>query len=143
MVEFEVFLKRMNNIGQFIDKRAGDILMKQENKILSYQKAQLKEGTGNTGQIMQRGYSSGYANKRRKAGLQTSFVDLKFSGNYQDSMKGKKADGGMNIQSGVSYEKYLRGNFPTHIGLDKDNSEAVAELIAPEVAKEIKNYLIK
>lgn len=143
MVDIELFVERLNRIESFLKKKAPEMLMKHERKIVELNNAQLVKGKGTDGDIMQRGYSAGYASKRRKKGLQTNYVDLKYSGKYQDSRKGVKAKGGIDIKSGVDYEKYLRGNYPKHIGLTKENAESITDLLSVELAKDIKQYLIK
>ena len=143
MVELNVFIKRIQNIDKFLKKVAPDVLMKSEREIIALNNVQLLEGKNADDKIMQQGYSKAYGNKRRKKGLQTSFVDLKFSGFYQESKKGEKAEGGINIVSGASYEKYLRGNFHNHVGLTKRNADKVADLISEPLAELIKNYISK
>ena len=93
------------------------------------------------GRVMQTGYSPAYAKKRKKAGLQTGFVDLRFTGKYQDRKKGVKVKEGINLISDVDYEKYLRGNFPDHVGLNKRDSEIVAEALAKPLAVLIDKFL--
>jgi len=143
MVEFNVFVKRFSELPKFLETKGPELLMKHEKEILTKSKEQLLKGKNVNSEIMQRGYSTQYGKKRKKAGLQTSFVDLKFSGKYQDTKKGVKAKEGMNIISDVDYEKYLRGNFPDHVGLDKGNSDEVKKLLADEVAVLIKKFLVK
>ena len=142
MVTFDVFVKRMNKLDNFVNKVAPELLLKNEKEIVDLNNAQLMAGKNTDSETMQRGYSTQYGKKRRKAGLQTSFVDLKFSGAYQDSRKGKKSSKGINIISDVDYEKYLRGNFPGHVGLNKVDSNFVAKMISKPLAILIKKYLI-
>lgn len=142
MVTWDEFVKRFNKLTDYLNDKSGDILMKHERKIIDLNNAQLLEGKNIANKIMQRGYSPGYAKTRRKAGLQTSVVDLKFSGKYQNSRRGVKVKQGMNILSGVDYEKYLRGNFPGHVGLTEKNSDIIKKDLLDDIAKEIKKFLV-
>jgi len=142
-VEFDIFVKRFSELDNFLREKSGDLLMKHERRIVELNNAQLMAGKNIDSNIMQSGYSPNYARRRRKKGLQTSFVDLKFTGKYQDSRKGQKVKDGLNVVSGVDYEKYLRGNFPRHVGLDDKNSEEIASLLEKEVAVLIEKYLTK
>ena len=48
---------------------------------------------------------------------------------------------GFDIKSEADYEKYLRGNFPEHVGLTSKNVAIVKEEIVEELAVLIKTYL--
>ena len=141
MVEWDTFIKRANGLAEYVQKQSSELLFKRSKEIVELNNKQLMQGKGKSGDIMQRGYSSGYSKLRKKKGLQTSYVDLKFTGKYQDTRKGVKSQKGLNIISDVDYEKYLRGNFPDHVGLTSDNQELIKELLVPELAVMIKKYL--
>lgn len=141
MVEFDQFIKRVAKLSKHLQKIGADILIKQEKQIIELSKQQLLEGKNVENRTMQRGYSTQYAKRRKKRGLQTSFVDLRFTGAYQDSKRAIKVKEGINIQSDADYEKYLRVNFPNHVGLTSDNAQIVASVIAEPLAVEIKKFL--
>ena len=143
MVTLVEFVKRGFKLDDFIRRKSPDLLMKQASKIVTLNNEQLIEGKGFDSKIMQSGYSPGYAKIRQRKGLQTGFVDLKFSGKYQDSRKAQKAKDGINIVSNVDYEKHLRNNFPTHVGLTEKNAEQIKKLVAKDLAVEIEKYLSK
>lgn len=142
MVSFEKFIKRFQKLPEYLREKGGELLLKHQRQIVDLSTGQLMQGKNVKSDIMQKGYSTQYGKRRKKAGLQTSFVDLKFTGKYQDTKKGVKTKEGMNIISGVDYEKYLRGNFPDHVGLTKENADIVAKIIEKEIAVLIKKYLI-
>jgi hypothetical protein len=142
MVTFEQFKKKFDTLPTWLPKEGAKVVMKQKTKIVELNNSQLLSGKNIDNEIMQSGYSTAYGRRRQKKGLQTAFVDLKFTGKYQDSRKAVKAAGGVNIQSGVDYEKYLRGNFEGHVGLTEENAEVIAEAALNDIAKMIKNYLI-
>ena len=141
MVEFTEFIKRFNNLEKFLVSKSGDLLMKHEGQIISMSNAQLLEGKNVDGKIMQRGYSAAYGKIRKKAGLQTARVDLKLTGTYQDTKRGFKSRGGLDIRSAADYEAHLRGNFPNHVGLTKKNAEILAKLLSNQIAVMIDKYL--
>lgn len=141
MVEWDTFIKRVNGLAEYVQKQSAELLFKQSKEIVELNNSQLMRGKGKSGETMQTGYSSGYSKLRKKKGLQTSFVDLNFTGKYQNTRKGVKVEKGLNIQSDVDYEKYLRGNFPDHVGLTSGNSEIIKELLVPELTVMIKKYL--
>jgi len=103
----------------------------------------MKIGENIKGEIIQKGYSKTHEKKRKEKGLQTGFVDLKFTGKYYDTLKAKKADKGVNIISGTSYGKYLKNMFPEHRGLTEKSAEIIAEDLEKEVADLIKKYLLR
>jgi hypothetical protein len=141
MVSFNTFIKRWGELPKFLNSKAGELLIKHEKEIIKLNNTQLLQGKNVQGKIMQRGYSPQYGKKRQKAGLQTAFVDTKFTGKYHDTKKGEKVKGGMNIISNVDYEKHLRNNFPDHVGLNKGDSEAIAELMADDIAVLIDKFI--
>jgi hypothetical protein len=92
---------------------------------------------------MQSGYSRQYGKRRVKKGLQIKYVDLKFTGKYQDTKKLVKYEYGVDIRSAADYEAYLRSRYPDHVGLNEKNAETMAVIISEEIAPDIKNYLTK
>lgn len=143
MVTLEEFVRRGFKLDDFIRAKSPELLMKQASKIVSLNNEQLLQGKGVDSKTMQSGYSPGYSKIRQRKGLQTGFVDLKFSGKYQDSRKAQKTKDGINIVSGVNYEKYLRKNFPTHVGLTEKNADQIKKTVVKELAVEIEKYLSK
>lgn len=142
MVEFDVFVKRVDGLADVIAKEANKVLLSQGNEIAEMMKDQHLKGLNRDSEQMQRGYSKGYGARRRKKGLQTGYVDLHFTGNYHSKLKTVPAKEGVDVVSGVEYEKYIRGNFPGMAGLTKQNADAVAEVISDIIAPLIKKYLI-
>lgn len=117
--------------------------MKYETPIVGMANKQLLEGVNIQGKIMQKGYSPGYGKLRKKKGLQTSYVDLKFTGEYQKTKK-MVIDAqlrGIDIISNADYEMYLRKNFPDHVGLTEPNAKIIEKPIADDVAVLIDRYL--
>ena len=142
MVEFKEFARRFGMLPAFIDKEGKNILKSNEKLIVDMQKDQHHRGVNKMSEQMQGGYSTGYGKRRKKKGLQTSYVDLHFSGKFHKGLKVTPAKGGVDVKSNVDYEKYLRGNFPGEAGVTKQNAETLAEIVAKKLAVEIKKYLV-
>ena len=143
MVTFETFVQRFRELPEHLNKIGSDLLMKHNNEIVPLANTQLMKGVNIHDETMQKGYSTQYGKRRKKAGLQTSFVDLKFTGKYQDSKKLVKYDYGVDIRSSADYEAHLRANFPDHVGLTEPNAEVIANKMENDVAKEIETFLTK
>lgn len=143
MVTLQIFVDRFDAIEYHARKIASELLFKKSQEIVKLNRKQLMEGKNTEDKIIQSGYSTPYARKRKKKGLQTRFVDLYFTGKFQKSLRGVKNIEGLDLDSDADYEKYLRGNYPEIMGLNKVDAEMIAQSIADELAKEIKTYLIK
>jgi len=142
MVDFKTFVKRFEKIEPFIRKEGTKILMTQGKDIVEMVKEQHHDGKNADAKVMQSGYSSGYGKQRKKKGLQTKFVDLHFSGKYHDKLKTVVAKDGVDVESNVDYEKYIRGNFPNSVGLTPENAQKTAVIISNILAPKIKKYLV-
>ena len=132
----------MAGLQGFVQKRAGELMKKYEKDIVAMIKDQHEKGLGGDGSTMQTGYSPGYAKVRKRKGLQTKFVDLHFTGDYHKNMEIVPQKDGADVQSKVPYSQYIRVNFPEGVKLTKENAEAVAQMLAPELSKDIRKYLI-
>lgn len=125
-------------------------MRKESNKILKVQgvdivnmvKDQHHKGVNADGKVMQKGYSTPYGKRRKKKGLQTRFVDQHFTGKYHSKQKAIIVKEGVDIESGLDYEKYLRGNYPKSVGLTPKNAEKVAQMLAKSLAPKLKKYLV-
>jgi len=142
MIDFNTFVQRWSGLRAFLPKKAAEILVRENDRIVKMQQEQHHEGRGADDKTMQTGYSSGYAKKRKKKGLQTRFVDLHFSGKYHKGLKVKPVKEGLDIESDVEYERYLRNRFTNMAGLDSKNAKEIKKLLADKLAPEIKKYLV-
>ena len=142
MVTLVEFNDRIKGLEYQAKKIATELLFKRSTDIVKLNNAELIKGLNTESKTIQKGYSKGYAKRRQKKGLQTSYVDLYFTGKFQNSSKGVKVVEGLDINSDADYEKYLRKNYPNIRGLNKEQSEAQAEKIADELAVELKKYLV-
>lgn len=128
---------------EYLNKAGQDVLLKHNNEIVKLSNEQLMKGVNTKGETMQKGYSAGYSKLRQKKGLQTGFVDLKFTGKYQKTKKLVKYDYGVDIRSAADYEAHLRANFPDHVGLTVPNALIISKKMEVEISKLIEKYLTK
>jgi hypothetical protein len=144
MVTLEEFKRRAQKLDKFVKEESLKLLKKRGKQITDLVKDQHHKGLNADGKVMQDGYSGGYTKRRKKKGLQTKFVDQHFSGRYHNKMKPVEnvAEDGLDIKSGVDYERYLRGNFPNSVGLTPKNAEKEAVRLANKLAPEIKQFLV-
>jgi hypothetical protein len=142
-VTLDILIERIDTLDEYLKMKSADVMVSHQDEIISLSNAQLMEGKNINDKIMQQGYSKGYTKRRMKQELQTKFVDLRFTGKYQDTKKLHKTDDGVDIKSDVDYEKYLRGNFPEHVGLTSKNSEIISEAVVNEIAQLARQYLLK
>jgi len=141
MVSVNEFIKRLSGLEYYTKKLATEALFKASPEIVKQNNAELMRGKNTKGETIQKGYSKYYGKKRKEAGLQTQFVDLKFSGKFQDTSKGVKVVEGLDIESGVDYEKHIRKRFENIRGLNDKQAEIQASKIAEELIEPLKKYL--
>lgn len=142
-VTFEEFVKRVEGLDKWLKKNEAKYLLKHDKEIVEFSNEQLLKGKNMKNETMQTGYSKQYGKRRVKKGLQIKYVDLKFTGKYQDTKKLVKYKYGVDIRSAADYEAYLRSCYPDHVGLNEKNAEIMAQIISEEIAPDIKNYLTK
>ena len=142
MVTLEQFNERIKGLLYHAKKVATEILFRKGQEAVKLNNAELMKGYNIEGKTIQKGYSAPYGKRRKKAGLQTSFVDLYFTGKFQKSTKPVKVVEGLDMNSDADYEKYLRNNYEGIRGLNAENAEKMANMIADELAPIIKKYLV-
>ena len=141
MVGFDEFTRRFGGLKKFIVKSTQKIL--KESELAKMIIDQQHEGIGSDGAKMQTGYSTGYTKRRKKKGLQTSFVDLHFSGKMHKGMKVLPVKGGVDIRSKEPYEYYVRANFPKGFSVTKQNADIVGNFVANQLAVDMKKFLVQ
>jgi len=143
MIDFNTFVKRIDQLERFVRIQAQKTLKKQGQDIIKMMRGQHHAGLNREGKQMQSGYSTGYGKRRKKSGLQTKFVDLHFTGKYHKSLKVVSQKNGVDVSSTEPYAHYLRGNFPGMAGLTPKNADDMSEVIADILAPKIKKFLIR
>jgi hypothetical protein len=140
MVTFDQFVRRFGGLKKHIVKSTQRML--KEAGIVQMIVDQQHEGVGSDGSKMQSGYSTGYSKRRKKKGLQTSFVDLHFTGKMHKGMKVIPVKDGVDIRSKEPYEYYVRANFPKGFSLTQEHANTVGNIVANHLAVEMKKFLV-
>jgi len=143
MVTLPTFINRLSGLQKFATEKMKDIVLGYSKKITDLSNSQLLKGLNVEGKVIQKGYSRTWGKARKLRGLQTQFVDLKYSGNFQNGSKVVAVGEGFDIQSDVDYEADLRDRYGNIRGLTEEQAEEIANLAAEKMAVYIKNYLIK
>lgn len=143
MVTLNEFVKRFTNLKKYVIKRTKQILKEYETEIVDMIRSQQLAGIDSEGNQMQSGYSKGYKKRRQKAGLQTKFVDLHFTGKMHKGMKVRAVPNGVDIRSREPYEYWVRYHFPKGFSLTVKNAEIVGNFVADKLAVDIENFLVK
>jgi hypothetical protein len=140
MVTFDQFVRRFGGLKKHIISSTKKML--KEAGIVQMIVDQQHEGIGSDGSKMQSGYSTGYAKRRKKKSLQTSFVDLHFTGKMHKGMKVIPVKDGVDIRSKEPYEYYVRANFPKGFSLTQEHANEVGNIVANHLAVEMKKFLV-
>ena len=143
MVTLQTFIQRVDTLKTFIEKEFKHILVNESDQVVNMIQEQHHAGQGSDDKTMQTGYSSGYTKRRKKKGLQTRYVDLHFSGKYHKGLKVKPAEDGVDVESNVEYEEYIRERFGTAVGLTSANAKQISEIVANILTPKIKKHLVK
>jgi len=105
-------------------------------------KGQLRQGVDTQGDLIQMGYSEMHADARSERGLQTDFVDLKFSGDFHKSIT---ADPTLNFvefdATDSKYPEILELFDRPLLGLTVDNALLVGGMTASNISNKLLTYL--
>ena len=139
------FVKRIATLEEFVGQKINERVLKNKNRIENIQRKRLKSGKNVAEETMQKGYSPGYAKKRKKSGLQTNYVDLNFTGEFYQSLDlVEEADyGKFDVISDVSYAPFIMEKYGKIVGLTDTEAETIKKIITKGLKKEIKKYLLK
>lgn len=133
---------KMKGLKGFLYKELNEFMRKDERKVIKRQQEQLLRGKNIRGGTIQRGYSPTHAAARRARGLQTSFVDLRFTGRFFKGMSitERNDPGEFDIISDVSYYPDLVNRYPDIMGLDKHNKNELKKLIVKYLQKSLNKH---
>lgn len=143
-------LRRLRNFLTGIKGRsrsyAVEYLKTQERFIEDMNRDQLSQGLDTQGMVMQEGYSDQWGAEREAKGLQTDFVDLKFTGSFHKEIEAKITPYYIQFTN-PEREKLIRNEqlFATDtkriLGLTKGNAEILANKAAWYIAKKLNEEL--
>lgn len=133
-------IERLGRIGNSVDVVIDKALKATEQDYIALNESQMAKGKLNDGSdIIPTPYSPGYAKRRQKAGLQTGFIDLRFTGAFYKGFTVQRDLMKLNLGSNVAYEKYISGRYTEKIyGLTPENMVKYREIIQPLILGELK-----
>lgn len=145
MEDVDVLIRKLEGIEEFVRDSVDAAIEIEEEAIVDLNRSQLQvQGVDAMGKGLGE-YTPLSKTLRAEAGLQTEYVDLKFTGAFQDSLKiDKKSD--------TSYELIatdpkwtsttdLQDRFPDAVGITKENEVVVTGIIIKKVDIDLRNYL--
>ena len=136
--DFEVMLKELFSKVKDFEKDfevIADTVIEED--MADYVRFQLLEdGTDGNDKLIQEGYSPAYALRMAAKGLQVEYVDLYFTGKFQNSFKVMDNANEYFIESGVDYEEHLIENYGEAIlEVNEQNLQTMFERIKNETIK--------
>ena len=143
-VTLEVFAQRFASLKEFITKEMSRIMNEKSALIEEMQRRRLSKGKNIKDKTIQKGYSPGYAKRRKNRGLQTNYVDLNFTGEFYESLEIKElpTEGEFQTVSYVDYAKYIVDKYVDVLGVNESDAKRIKKIITDELSKTIKQYLV-
>ena len=141
---FDILIDKLKDLKQYTSKQVDGIVNDYKQNIVGLNKAQMQEkGIKATGELIQpEGYKPFTIRERQKKGLQTAYVDLKYTGKFQDSIDLKKTST-LKYKIDATDPKYREKLLPRYgeiLGLTTDNLGKVGKLIEKNLFPKIQNY---
>lgn len=128
--------------GFDVEQAIAESIEETKDKFIELNLGQMAEGKRSDGQDIQpEPYSSGYAKRRQKKGLQTDFIDLRFTGGmYQNA--GLIVDNDViRLGSEVDYEQFVSQRFAKIWGLDDESKKIYEPILMNELREKLKEQL--
>jgi len=143
-VTIDEFARRWDGLKDFILHDISRITKEKAAIVEEMQRKRLAKGKSTEGKTIQKGYSPGYAKRRKKRGLQTNYVDLNFTGEFYESLEIKELAevGEFETISYVDYSKYILDRYIGVLGINKEDGKKLKEIINQELNKSVKRYLV-
>lgn len=137
----EDLIVKLKNLPTFVDLVGDNSIAENEDTIIDLNKAQMIV-LGIDADGDQLGEYTPYSSQiREAAGLQTEFIDLRFTGDFQDSIELNLTPNGYEIDA--TDEKWtdkIEPRFPDALGLIDDNEDRVTNIITSKIEKESEKY---
>lgn len=116
-------INKYKNLKPATEKIVNKIMLSNSEILENEVRGQLSKGKDGEGQTIQRGYSRQYGRRRASRGLQTSFVDLNFSGDFYKSIVMVPFIGILEYVfiSEVEYARYLEGKYENILEISQIN----------------------
>ena len=148
MKELLSLIQKFRDSNTFVAQRSAEFLSNNSTAdiIEKYNREQLAEGEDADGNDLG-GYGMRRTVERKDAGLQTDFIDLKFSGDFYDSIFAQgelKGSTRVNLKIdsiGDKWEEIKHDErFENALGLTQENADKVGVSLAEHIAKELNKY---
>lgn len=143
----EDLVKKLKGLPKFIEDVVEIYYNDNKEEILDLNKAQLlNSGVDSEGKPLGE-YAPFTVEERQKKGLQTDFIDLRYTGKFQDRMQlsknGVKGEREMTSRDPKwgSDDGVLRKAFPDAIGLTPNSQEILTTDIEKEIDRNVNGYL--
>lgn len=135
-------IKKLDGLEEYVSRTVDFAIIENDDDILDLNKAQmLVAGIDSQGNQLGE-YTPFSAKARKRKGLQTDYIDLRFTGNFQDRMKLKRT-GKNKFEMNSDDEKWevkLSPRWPEAIGLTDDNEERLTGLIIKVLDTNLDKY---
>jgi len=143
-VTLEVFAQRFASLKDFTIQEMNRILKEKHALVEEMQRKRLSQGKNVKDKTIQKGYSPGYAKRRKKRGLQTNYVDLNFTGEFYESLELKElpTPGEFETVSYVDHAKYILDRYIGVLGINPEDIKLLRKIIIDELNKSVKKYLV-
>lgn len=144
----ENLIKKLKRLPGFIKDVVDNSIQSNKDEILDLNKSQmLVAGVDSEGRSLG-DYSPKSIEERKKRGLQTEHIDLRFTGKFQDGMKLKKVKKGeYEITStdpkwnGNTLDRSLSEQWPDALGLTENSEEILTKELISDIEFQVNNYL--
>lgn len=139
----EDLIVKLKGLTTFVRVSASNAIDDNKEDILDLNKAQmLVLGVDNEGDQLGI-YAPFTVQEREKKGLQTNFIDLRFTGEFQDKMVVEKTDlAKFELTSTDSkWENKLEPQFPDALGLTNENEDKLTKDLITQIDKDVDEYL--
>lgn len=148
MKELKSLINKFRFSDQFVVNKTAEFLSNNSTAdiVENLNRQQLVEGEDSLGKDLG-GYSLQRTVERRDAGRQTDFIDLKFTGDFHDSIFAQGKTNGNTKASlvmgsvGDKWDEIQEDvRFKDAIGLNQENLNRVGDMIAEHLIKELNKY---
>lgn len=140
----EDLIIKLKELPQFIEEVVDNYLTDNEEDVLDLNKAQLLNAGVDSEGVPLGEYSARTKEERQKKGLQTDFIDLRYTGEFQDKMdliKTGEAERTLTSTDSKWQSGELSDRFPDAIGLTPVSEDILTDAIIKEIEFQVDNFL--
>lgn len=142
-------IEKLQSLQAFVASVAENKIEADEQDILDLNRAQMIVAGIDSSNKQLGEYAPLSVKLRKERGLQTDYIDLRFTGEFQDKMYMDKVgelqyelnSSDPKWEQGVDGNRSLQAQWPNAIGLNDDNEERVSDMIINDIDKNIDKFL--